>query len=364
MSFPFILYRYIGRQFLFYLFCVFLGMSFIIFTASLMELTRRAAHVPVSFATLAQMALLKIPYMSQKLLPFTVLFASMQTFWRMIKSHEIVIARASGVSIWQILTPILVIVFSLGVARALFISPFAAATYARYEVMNTRLFDAENSFMSLSNSGLWLRENEHEGYRYIHAEQISHDGNQLDHLAIIHMTKDHRFVSRLDAGSATLSPDGWKLQEVWQSLPGKPLSKEEDIIWHTDLSPKKIQESFAPPEAMSFWELAQFIDRLDKSGFSSTKHRIYWQSLVATPFLLMAMVLIAAAFSVRIRLRTGNILGTVILCLIAGFVWYLMSDVILALGTVGHVPIMMAAWMPAIVMLMLGIAALFHFEDG
>ena len=47
-----------------------------------------------------------------------------------------------------------------------------------------------------------------------------------------------------------------------------------------------------------------------------------------------------------------------------GFVLYFFSDVVLALGLSDSIPVVLAAWTPSGVTLLLGLAMLLHLEDG
>jgi lipopolysaccharide export system permease protein len=85
--------------------------------------------------------------------------------------------------------------------------------------------------------------------------------------------------------------------------------------------------------------------------------------LIAEPLLLVAMVLIAATFSMRLTRRGGTLLliGAGVL---TGFMLFLLTNVVHALGLGASVPVGLAAWTPAGVSLMVGIAMLLHLEDG
>jgi lipopolysaccharide export system permease protein len=78
---------------------------------------------------------------------------------------------------------------------------------------------------------------------------------------------------------------------------------------------------------------------------------------------LCAMVLIAATFTLRLTRRGGTTL------LIAGgvavgFILFFLTDVVFALGRNASIPVVLAAWTPAGVSVLLGLALLFHLEDG
>ena len=125
----------------------------------------------------------------------------------------------------------------------------------------------------------------------------------------------------------------------------------------------QIQDSFASPDTMSFWALPGFIKTLEDAGFSALRHRLHWHSLLSGPLLLFAMVLLAASFSLKLT-RSG---GTGLLMaggVASGFVLYFLTDVSLALGISGGIPVVLAAWAPAVASTLLGFALLLHLEDG
>ena len=132
----------------------------------------------------------------------------------------------------------------------------------------------------------------------------------------------------------------------------------------TNLTPRKIQESFASPETMSFWELPGFISLARESRASrAQRHRLYFNALLARPFLFCAMVLIAATFSLRMQRRGGTTL-MIVGGVASGFLLYFMSDIVFALGLSATIPVALAAWTPAGVSWLLGASMLLHLEDG
>ncbi len=79
--------------------------------------------------------------------------------------------------------------------------------------------------------------------------------------------------------------------------------------------------------------------------------------------LLAAMILLAATFSLRPH-RRGGVVATIVAGVLTGFLIYVLSNIVFALGLTSKVPVVMAAWTPAVVSLMLGGASLLHLEDG
>jgi lipopolysaccharide export system permease protein len=137
----------------------------------------------------------------------------------------------------------------------------------------------------------------------------------------------------------------------------------DEIRLATTLTPRKIEESFASPDTMSFWDLPGFIELLEQSGFPAQRHRLHFNVLLARPFLLCAMVLVAATFSLRMQRRGGATL-MIVGGVASGFLLYFLSDIVFALGLSTKIPVALAAWTPTGVSLIFGTSMLLHLEDG
>ena len=355
---------YMSRQYLQSIALVFLLVIVTILIADTIELLRRAAgpNKTATLETVLQMASLHIPFMAQKALPFVVLVGGIVTFARMQRSRELVVARAAGVSVWQFLLPVLVISALLGGLFMTVINPLASATTSRYEQLDATHLRGNSSLLALSQSGIWLRQGDPEGQSVVHAERIDQETLTLHNTIIFLYAQEDQFVGRIDAAEARLEDGYWNLKDALFTAPDEPARHRANARVPTNLTLERIQNSFSPPETLSFWALPSFIDVLEDSGFSSTKHRLHWHSLLAVPLLLCAMVLIAATFSLRFTRRGTWVL--VVAGLLIGFLFYFLSDLVLALGLSGKLPPVLAAWTPAAIFTLLGVAGLFHLEDG
>jgi lipopolysaccharide export system permease protein len=356
---------YIARQFLIWCGGVFGAMLVIIFLLDYIELLRRGATKPeATLGRLLEMAALKLPHMAQEVLPFAVLFGTMMAFWRLTRSNELVVARAAGVSAWQFLTPAVISALAIGVVAVTVFNPIASAMQAGYEGLEARILRGNDNQFAVFRSGLWLREtDEQDNLRVIHADRVIGADVVLENATIFFFRGFDRFVGRIDAAQAKLEPGQWRVSKGWSWEQGGFSTPFEDLTVPTGFTPSKIRESFASPETMSFWELPGFIRLLDASGFSSQKHRLYFNALLARPFLYAAMVLIAAAFSLRMQRRGGATL-MIGAGVAAGFALYFLSDVVFALGLSASIPISLAAWTPTGVTWLLGATLLLHLEDG
>ena len=180
---------------------------------------------------------------------------------------------------------------------------------------------------------------------------------------IFRFAERDRFLGRIDAARAVLRTGVWEVFQAWESNPGTGARFAERLEIPTELTREKILDSFAPPETISFWNLPGFIELLENAGFSATRHKLQLHRLLATPFLLAAMTLLAVSFSLRPQ-RRGRVGLVIFGGVITGFLLYFLSNFVFALGLSGKIPVILSAWTPAGITLMLGIATLLHLEDG
>jgi lipopolysaccharide export system permease protein len=356
---------YVARQFFAWFCGVFAAMVFIAFLLDYVELIRRGGtRLQATLWLLFEMAALKLPHTAQEVLPFAVLFGTMLAFWRLTRNNELVIARAAGVSVWQFLTPALVVAILIGICAVTIFNPIASFTQAAYEKLESHILRQGSDQLSLSNAGLWLRQSDQHGNQIvIHAGRFASPQFALDPVTLFFFNDATQFTSRIDAAEARLERGDWLIENGIRSSPNKPPEAFDELRLATTLTPRKIEESFASPDTMSFWDLPGFISLLEQSGFSAQRHRLQLNVLLARPFLLCAMVLVAATFSLRMQRRGGTIL-MIIGGVVSGFLLYFLSDIIFALGLSAKVPVTLAAWTPTGVSLVFGISMLLHLEDG
>lgn len=359
------LFRYIARQFFLWFFGVFLTMMFIVFLLDYVELIRRAGtKADATLFVLLKLAILKEPYMAQQILPFAVLFGTMMVFWRLTRSHELVVARASGISAWQFVAPPLAGAFLVGVLSVTLFNPIASVMQASYETLENRVLHGGSPQFTLSASGLWLRQSDNAGNpSIVHADRFVLPKRALHDVMFLFLANDTRLERRIDAQQALLGSGSWTVTDGTEWSPNQQPRPFTSLEIPTNLTAAKIQDSFAAPETMSFWELPGFIRLLEASGFSSQRHQLYFDTLLARPLLLAAMVLIAASFSLRMH-RAGGATMMIAVGIASGFLLYFLSDIVFALGLSSTIPTMLAAWTPAGVSWLVGVSLLLHLEDG
>lgn len=363
---PFIsltLFRYIVRRFAVWLVGILLLLVAVIVLAETIELLRRAAgHPELGFGLIVQMALLKTPATAQTVLPFAVLAAGMGAYWQLTRFHELVVARAAGVSVWQFLLPAAGTVLIVAALRVAAFDPVAAAMSSKFDQLETSALGG-SGLVTASVNGLWLRQLDAGSSSIIHARRLHPESRVLERVIILDFAPDDSLIQRIDAQTASLEEGRWRLTDAWVTAPNRASEFTASYQRGASLSFAEIMESFGSPRAVSFWELPRYVDLLEATGLPTQEHRLRYHRLLATPLLLVSMVVLSAAFALR-PARKGGVTLLIATGALTGFLLYFLSDVVHALGLNGTIPIVLAAWTPGGIVGMAGVALLLHLEDG
>ena len=364
-----ILGRYLMKQIVLTFLAVIIMALGIIFVFEMIELLRRAASTPqITFWFLVQMGFTKLPEALNMIFPFVMMIAAMITFWKICKNSEFVIIIASGASIWEFLAPVLLATFLIGIVNITLINPISSKMYEQYERLNVKFKMQDMNTVVYTDKGLWTRESlENGNTMVVQAKLVNQQKSDLllQYVSVLELNKQSRIVKSTEAFAAVLNAQHeLNLKDVRIYASGKAVKKINHITYYTSLTPKRIKETFVTPEAISFWNLPGTIKFYERSGFAVLKHHMHYLSLLASPFLLMSMVLIAAVFALRPNQRRGGILYLVVSGIITGFVVYFMTQVIYAFGLNGYLPEVMAVWTPIIITSCLSITLLLQMQDG
>ena len=364
MSWSWTLYRYLAIQFLLGVTLVYATLLVLAFSIDMMNLLNRTSGHDVGTSVIVGMALLQLPDLGQKMMPFAVLIGGVVTFTRMSRSQELVATRAAGISAWDMLLPPLAVAVGLGVIAVTMFTPVSAKMFAEFSGLEARYIKGQASELSVSQNGLWLRQGNEAHQSVIHALHVADQGRHLEDVLVFLYSGDDHVVGRIDAGSADLGDHVWKLKDAYVSgAAGPPVVHHAEYSIETTLTPDQIQQSYAAPDTMSFWDLPGYIRVAKAAGFSARNYLLYLYSLYALPALFAAMVFMAASFSLRTA-REGGITKVILLSTACGFGVYFFDRLTNVLGTSGTVPYWLAATAPAIASILIGMTLLFNQEDG
>jgi len=355
--------RYFGWRFFSAVLAVFAGILALTAMIDFLELLRRSAEIKdVPALLIAKISMFRVPFITERVLPFTVLVGAMFCYLNLSRRLELVVARAAGVSAWQFITPAVAVAASIGIAATAIYNPISASLRELSTRLEADLSARDGGFRNAGRD-FWLRQRNDDGQAIINAKSSRQQGIQLGGVSIFRFDASGHFRDRIEAKSATLEGGYWRLEEARFYASGVAPTERDVFRLPTTLTPVQVGESFATPETVPFWQLPSYIDLAENAGIAAGGYRLQYYQLLAQPFYLVAMVLLAAAVSLRF-FRFGGVQKVVLGGIGAGFLLYVMAKITGDLSKAGLMAPLAAAGLPPAVGGLTGLIALLYQEDG
>jgi lipopolysaccharide export system permease protein len=393
---------YIAKNFLIRFFQVFIGFSLLIFFINFIDALERAKNVHTPIYSSIAVAFLEIPDFLNDIAPSMVLIAAIISFFTLSSKSEISIIRISGFSLWQVLQPIAISAFLLGIfwitifdsisvlalkkfnyieskrsEKALFIEeeklkndPEKLKKLSKKSASNLKLKSEKDYYETVEpENGIWIKQENLENLGeeiIIRAKKAYRKNSELIEVNFWFFDSNNSFYKKADASLAKLEDGKWILEDVIINENNDILNKEiPEMTIKTDLTSdfvmNKIVNNFQNVKVFSLFELPNLIKDLSDSGFASTKFKVYFNSLLSRPFLFAAMTLIACFFGLN-HIRNQNTILLLFLGIIIGLGFYITSSIINALGSSGLIPVFASTWIIVIICLAIGILLIYRKE--
>jgi lipopolysaccharide export system permease protein len=355
---------YIGKKFFFTFCAVFLTLLAVVYMFDTIELIRRAGKVEaeVSMSVIFKMSWFKLPDVGQTLFSFAILFSSMITFWKLTRNHELIVARSFGLSVWQILSPVIMVTLVIGLLRVGMVQHFGAVMLKQYNHLQGDHLGKPRSKIRISSSGLWFKDSDDSYNWIVNADAISVDS--LRGVKVFYFDDSHNFIKRLDSEVAVLEEGKIRLENVWENYS----DSSDSLFFETKFMSSKIEASdleeiMIDDPQISVWNMPHYIHIVKNSGLDSNKIETNFFALLFQPILFIALVLLGVSFSLSSP-RKGGVAKVIGIGICISFAVFFLNEVVIALGVGGKIATYIAPSIPAMIALLAGISILIKKEDG
>jgi len=178
--------------------------------------------------------------------------------------------------------------------------------------------------------------------------------------------EDFRCFQRIDAREVRWIDGKWKFYQGTIREFDEGGSVQTTPFRETIFSLPDNWESFQTSERqsreMSYTELRNYIQKIQSSGYDSTRYLVDLYSKLSYPFLNLIMILIGIPFA----LKTGRSGGTALsigISVMIGFAYGVTFYIFLSFGKSGVLPPLLAAWTPTFLFGLTGIFTLMSIRQ-
>ena len=357
LRFPTILDDYVLRDFLVYLLMIGGAFVTLLLVFTLFELLGDILRNGVSALVVGEYLLNVTPYfLYYPIAPMSMLLAVLVTFGLLQRSNEITAIKATGISLYRIIIPVLAA--SVLVAGALFASDqlYLPYTNKRQDELRSRI-KGKPPQTYLRPDRKWIFGEHSDIYYY---QLFDPDRDAFGGVTIFEFDpKTLQITHRITAERARWSaPMGrWVYEQGWErNLHGSAIEnyRRFDAATFPELTevPSYFKKEVKQSQEMNYDELRRYIRDLEQSGFDVVRLRVQLQKKIAYPLITLVMAVLAVPFALSAGKR-GALAGVATAIGIGVFYWTV-SGLFEAMGNLSQLPPTVAAWSPNLVFAFIG----------
>jgi LPS export ABC transporter permease LptG/LPS export ABC transporter permease LptF len=351
LRFPTILDDYVLRGFSFYFAMVVAAFLTLLLVFTLFELLTDILRNQISPLTVGEYLLNVTPYFLYTTTPLSMLLAVLVTFGLLQRSNEITAIKATGISLYRIIVPVLI--GSTLVAGVLFLSDqlYLPYTNKRQDALRNQI-KGKPAQTYLRPDRKWIFGQHSDIYYY---QFFDPDRDVFGGVSVFQFDP-HTFqiTHRITADRAHWStPMGrWVYEQGWErSLSGSAIEnyRKFDAATYPQLAetPAYFKKEIKQSSEMSYEELRRYIHDLEQSGFDVVRLRVQLQKKIAYPLITLVMAVLAIPFALSAGKRSA--VAGVATAIGIGVVYWTISGLFEAMGNLSQLPPAVAAWSPDLV---------------
>ena len=352
-TFPRILDAYVIREFFGMFLLVLLSFVLLMLVFTFFELVGDILRNHIPLSTVGMYLVNLAPSMIYQITPLAILIAVLVVFGLLNRNSEIVAMKATGISLYRLVVPVVSISAILAVSLFLFDEFYLPQANRRQEALRSTIKGRPPQTF-LHPEQKWIFGQSHPGQpdRIFYYQFFDPDKNEFANISIFEFNqKDFSLIRRIYATRAYWD-DGrstWIFQNGWQrDMDGATVTNFQNFS-NTTLpdvpeEPSYFNKQSLQSQEMNFEQLDSYIRDLRQSGFDTMRLRVALWHKLAYPLVAIVMSILAIPFALSMG-RRGSLTGIAVAISVALSYWVL-EGLFGAMGNVNYLPAAVAAWTP------------------
>jgi len=355
-GFPTLLDDYVLRDFFLYLGLIVASFLVLLQVFTLFELLGDILRNQTPAVVVAEYLINVAPYLLYNVSPLMTMLAVLITFGLMNRSNEITAIKATGVSIYRIVSPVLAAAAVL--AAGLFFADqfYLPHTNKRQEALHNQIKGRPpQTYLRPDRKWIFGRNNDIYYYQF-----FDPDRDQFANLTVFQLDPAQFAITRrihADRAHWTDNLNRWICEHGWQrSLHGTAIAdyRTFDVSTFPELAepPPYFKKEVKQYTEMNYEELRRYIRDLQQSGFDVVRLRVQLHQKLSYPLVTLIMAVLAIPFSLSVAKR-GAITGVAIAVGLA-VIYTVIARLFEAIGNLSELPPALAAWSPDLIFTLVG----------
>ena len=303
---------------------------------------------------------LRVPQLTARFLPYSVLLATIISLIALNQNSEVIAMKAAGLSAHQVLAPLLLTAGLVSLASFAFnevVVTRATATLSAWEANDYGPVPQESG----TKSNVYLTD----GMNILTANSIGGSGDAMTMNGVTFYRRDGQgmLAEQIRADHATFAAPGWQMTETTRfDVQTADTTTGDTVTVGAGITPAQIELSTINADAQSFWKLSKSIDDFEAAGKRTSELRARWWHKLSGPLSAFLMPLLGAVAAFGLA-RSGQLFVRALIGMGLGFTYFVVDNAALAMGNFGGYPPFLAAWAPFMLFLLIGETVLIQTEE-
>jgi LPS export ABC transporter permease LptG/LPS export ABC transporter permease LptF len=351
--FPLILDDYILREFLATLGLVLVTFVMLLLVFTFFELIGDIIRNRTPFITVGDYLVNLTPSMIYTITPLSVLLAVLVTFGALNRNNELTAMKATGISLYRVALPVLVIALIVAAALFAFDETYVPTANRRQEALRS-VIKGRPAQTFFRPDQKWMFGSQRPGQpdRIFYYQFFDPDHDRFANVTVFEIDPTTFALSRrIYAATARWEPQvrQWIFENGWvRGFGGDSVTDYEPFQVRAFPEilerPQYFKKESLQSQEMSFVQLRRYIRDLSQSGFDTMPLRVQLNVKLAYPLITLVMAVLAIPFALSMG-RRGSLAGIAAAIGLAVAYW-VTAAIFQAMGNVNLLPAILAAWSP------------------
>jgi LPS export ABC transporter permease LptG/LPS export ABC transporter permease LptF len=350
--FPRILDEYILREFTGMFALVLAGFVLLLIVFTFFDLVGDILRNHIALSVVGAYLLNLTPSMLYNIAPLAVLIAALVTFGVMNRNSEIVAIKATGISLYRLIIPIVTMAAVLAVVLFLFDQYYLPQANRKQEALRNQI-KGRPTQTYLHPEQKWMfgqKPLPGEPGRIFYYEFFDPDRNEFANLSVFEFDPGtFQLTRRIFAKRVVWSRDstGWVFENGWvRDVEGANVRDYRTFLETSfpeiRATPDYFKKEDLQSQEMNFGQLDHYIHDLQQSGFDTKRLSVALWHKLSYPLIAVVMAVLAIPFALSMG-RRGSITGVAVAIAVA-LAYMVIDNLFGAMGYVNYLPAYMAAW--------------------
>ena len=350
--FPRILDEYIVREFLTMFLLVLAGFVLLMIVFTFFDLIGDILRNRISLLVVGDYLVNLTPSMLYQIAPLAVLIAALVTFGVLNRNSEIVAIKATGISLYRLVTPIVSIAACLAVTLFLFDQYYLPQANRRQEALRN-IIKGRPAQTYLHPEQKWIfgqRPLPGQPGHIFYYQFFDPDSNEFANISVFEFDPaTFQLTRRVFAKRAAWNPGtlSWIFENGWvRDIQGASVTAYrpflETSFAEVHAPPDYFKKEALQSQEMNFGQLDRYIRDLRQSGFDTKRLSIALWHKLSYPLIAVVMAVLAIPFALSMG-RRGSLAGVATAIAVALAYW-ITDGLFGAMGNVNYLPASLAAW--------------------